>query len=383
MPRLPRVYVEGAVYYITCKGAYNEQLFGDERDYMMYQELLKKYREEYGFKLYAYCLLPQHLHLLIEPSPAAEISEIMRSLNTAYPKYFNNRYQRRGHLFRERFKACLIEKDSYLADIISHIHRNPIRLNLSTFPQEYPYSSIHLYLSNSELYPEMGAARSLFAGDSGFIVPARTDHAELDFHKRLQRGGILGSKDFARRVRQEIQKAQAAASETISAKKRHTPVITTAVMIALTVLVTAFFITRRPKVQEQAAQPAPAAPPEAKEQLALPGMIKALDNSEWQITLHSLDGQTADIRDVIRFQEGKMASAKFLKSGFKHTDYSIKQYKDKTVWETVQISRGTVASWRGEIRDETMRGILSLQSPNGGRQDFSFISTQKVEGGIR
>lgn len=374
MPRLPRVYVEGAVYYITCKGAYNERLFGDEKDYMMYQELLKKYRDEHGFKLYAYCLMPQHLHLLIEPSPAAEISEIMRSLNTAYPKYFNNRYQRRGHLFRERFKACLIEKDSYLADVISHIHRNPIRLNLAASAQEYPYSSAGLYINDSELYPEMREVRGLFADSSGFMTPTRTDHAELDFHKRLQRGGILGSKDFAKRVRKAIQEAQTASEVQIPVRKRYFPLIAVATtLVVFTAAVTAFFVAKKIRTQAPLVQPV-APQPEVKTQPALPEMLKALDNSQWQIILRSVDGQSAEMNDSIYFREGKMTSEKFLKTGFKPTDYSIKQYKDKIVWETIQAYRGTMASWRGEVRGEAMRGMLSLQSPDGSRQDFSFIS---------
>ena len=92
MPRLPRVYVEGAIYYITCRAAQNEKLFREPGDYRMYMELLEKYRKEFEFKLFGFVLLPTHLHLLIEPSREHEISELMRSINTAYPKYYNSKY---------------------------------------------------------------------------------------------------------------------------------------------------------------------------------------------------------------------------------------------------------------------------------------------------
>ena len=115
MSRLPRIHIEGVLYYVTCRGAHEQQLFEQKKDYEMYTELLAKYRKEYEFKLFGYVLLSRHIHLLIEPSERATISEIMHVLNTSYSKYFNSEHQRKGHLFRERFKTCFVEKGPYLA----------------------------------------------------------------------------------------------------------------------------------------------------------------------------------------------------------------------------------------------------------------------------
>ncbi len=126
MPRLPRIHLEKAIYYVTSKGTHNEIVFREEADYRMYLELLAKYKNQHKFKLYSYSLLPDRLHLLIETSEGASISEIMHDLNSLYTKYYNGRYVRRGHLFEARFKSVLVEKLNYLLPMTRHIHHTPL-----------------------------------------------------------------------------------------------------------------------------------------------------------------------------------------------------------------------------------------------------------------
>ena len=105
MPMLPRIYIEGSLYYVTSMGNHGENIFRDKEDYMTYLELLKKYKEQDGYKLFSFVLMPQQLNLLIEATEQATISTIMHDIASSYTKYFNNRYQRKGHLFQERFSG--------------------------------------------------------------------------------------------------------------------------------------------------------------------------------------------------------------------------------------------------------------------------------------
>ena len=108
MPRLPRIYIKGVLYYITCNGLHHQSIFKDQEDYGMFLELLKKYQDQYGIKLFSYVLLPGHLHLLVEMiGQDDDISGFMHDLNNSYTKYFNSRHNRKGHLFRSRFKAAV------------------------------------------------------------------------------------------------------------------------------------------------------------------------------------------------------------------------------------------------------------------------------------
>ena len=122
MPREPRIYIEKVLYLVTAKGDEDRDLFSDSQDYNAYLKSLSEYKEEYGFKLFAYTLLPKSLYLLIELQNNVTISQIMHDLNSRYTKTYNSRYGKKGHLFQSRFKSILIEKDDYLLRISRYIH---------------------------------------------------------------------------------------------------------------------------------------------------------------------------------------------------------------------------------------------------------------------
>ncbi|MBN2120282.1 MAG: transposase [Candidatus Omnitrophica bacterium] len=154
MPRLPRIHVEEELYYITTRGDNNQTIFKDKEDFKTYIGLLKKYKEQYGFKLFSFSLLCNHLHLLIELTSGVTISDIMHDINNTYIKYFNSRYNRGGHLLQERFRMVLVEKKSYLAYMTAYIHRNPYHLGLSSEAKDYKYTSLPLYLKDESLENE-------------------------------------------------------------------------------------------------------------------------------------------------------------------------------------------------------------------------------------
>src|SRR3989338_613010 len=110
MGRMKRISFPGALFHITVRGNNKEKIFIDDRDYQRYFELLKRYKEEFAFHLYAYVLMPNHTHLLIQIGEKADISRIMQSINTAYTKFFVLKYKRIGHLFQGRFHIILVDK---------------------------------------------------------------------------------------------------------------------------------------------------------------------------------------------------------------------------------------------------------------------------------
>ena len=369
MARLPRVNVEGAIYYVTCRGAYNEKLFPEEKDYVMYIELLEKYKKELNFKLFSYVLLPQHLHLLVEPNESTGISDIMRSLNTAYSKWFNSAYYRRGHLFRERFKAIIVEKEPYLLRLSAHIHRNPLRLGLVQNPDEYPYSSCMSYLCKQipAGWEEIDEILKPLAETPymDYLLKGYDDTPE--FRRRLQRGGILGSKEFRMKVNDEIKNSREIAQAQQPEESRR-PVL--AILLSIFLLLGIFsilhFFIFAPEIEktEQA----------INKELVPVVKKKILDDTEWEVKFKPLNTEGVSFTDKLTFSGGKFISTKFSFAGFLATDYSVVTESDKIVWETFQSSQETSASWRGEVRDKKMQGIFSLMAPGGKRQDFSFRS---------
>jgi len=147
--KIPKGYIENAIYYITTRGDHEESIFVDEQDYIAYIDLVKHYKKQYGFKLYAFTLLCNHLHLLIELNKDVTVSQIMHDINSNYTKHFNSRHQRKGHLFQERSKMVVLEKDAYLLQVMTYIHLNPVKLGAVRDAKEYKYSSHALYLLDS------------------------------------------------------------------------------------------------------------------------------------------------------------------------------------------------------------------------------------------
>ena len=230
MTKIPRIHIEGAVYYVTARGDHNENIFQDENDYLAYLGLLKKYKEQYGFKLFALCLMPNHLHLLIELKEGLTISEIMHDLNANYTKYFNGKYVRKGHLFQERYKMNLIEKNSYLLYIMADLHLNPKVMGLVEEAKDYPYSTYLYYTQEAknliteglDIKDEVGEALG-YLGErtyTDYLAGMVRDEMKIfadDLHKKI----ILGSGEFVEAVRLKITKqAQLAEQQTPHAAAR-------------------------------------------------------------------------------------------------------------------------------------------------------------------
>ncbi|RKY29549.1 MAG: hypothetical protein DRP74_08690 [Candidatus Omnitrophota bacterium] len=157
--RKPRIHQENTVYYVSVRAGGNELLFREEADYEFFLKVMKERQEKYNFKLYAWCLLPQHYHFLLEPQVKnATVSKIMQAINTSYSLYFNKKYNRTGHLTSGRFRAKVFDnKDAGLLDKAIHLQLNPLSLGITQRLEDYKWNSYREYaqienldLSNQE-----------------------------------------------------------------------------------------------------------------------------------------------------------------------------------------------------------------------------------------
>ncbi len=146
MARRPRVEFPGALYHVISRGNHGQNVFRAPADYGRYGDLLERYQARYDFLLYAYVLMPTHMHLLLETGETP-LSKIMQGLQQSYTLYFNRRYQVSGHLFQGRYKALLCQKDAYLLELVRYLHLNPVRARLVQAPEAYRWSSHRAYLA--------------------------------------------------------------------------------------------------------------------------------------------------------------------------------------------------------------------------------------------
>ena len=207
MARRPRIEFEGAFYHVITRGNQRQRVFKTEKDYAKYLEILADYKDRYEYFLYAYVLMNNHVHLLME-TQVAPLSKILQGINQRYTLYFNRKYRTVGHLFQGRYKAILCDKDEYLLSIIKYIHLNPVRAEVAKSPEEYRWSSHHIYTGNADekgivdteevlrIFSEnIIRARSQYKDYMGEDSVVRKEHIYGTIDQR-----VLGDERFAERV---------------------------------------------------------------------------------------------------------------------------------------------------------------------------------------
>lgn len=143
MARPLRIEFAGALYHITARGNERKAIYFDDQDRRGFLELLGHVCKRCGWVCHAYCLMTNHYHLLIE-TPDGNLSRGMRQLNGEYTRYVNRNYSRVGHLFQGRYKAILVQKESYLLELSRYVVLNPVRAGMVELPGDWKWSS---YLS--------------------------------------------------------------------------------------------------------------------------------------------------------------------------------------------------------------------------------------------
>jgi putative transposase len=146
MARRTRIFASGLLYHVIVRGNQRRKTFHCVDDYKAYLDRLEKYRAKCHVRIYAYCLMPNHVHLLIETG-ATPLAKFMQGVQQSYTQYFNRSYRKVGHLFQGRYKAIICHRDKYLLALVRYIHLNPVRAKLATRPERYLYSGHHSYLT--------------------------------------------------------------------------------------------------------------------------------------------------------------------------------------------------------------------------------------------
>jgi putative transposase len=149
MARKPRIEFEGALYHVITRGNQRQRVFKDMGDHWRYLKILADYKIRYEYALYAYVLMSNHVHLLIE-TRETPLSKILQGINQSYTMYFNRKYGTVGHLFQGRYKAILCDKDAYLLSLVKYIHLNPMRVGVVKEVEKYPWSSHRVYIERAE-----------------------------------------------------------------------------------------------------------------------------------------------------------------------------------------------------------------------------------------
>lgn len=161
MPRAARTKTNNSVFHIMIHSLSEINLFNDSEDKDVYLSLIKKAKTKFHFKVYAFCLMNTHAHLVFD-SFGSDISKVMHYINLCYSIYYNNKYSRSGPVFRDRFKSKIIDSYKYLINVCAYIHANPKDLLKSQDSLlDYPYNSLIDYIKGCNRFEIL---------DSAFII---------------------------------------------------------------------------------------------------------------------------------------------------------------------------------------------------------------------
>ena len=174
MPRVPRKKSETGIYHIIVRGINQQDIFHDDKDFRKYLEAIKQISLESNITILGYCLMNNHVHILIKENDT-NISVFMKRLGVSYAYWYNRKYERSGHVFQDRFKSECIEDDRYLLTVIRYIHRNPIKAAIVNQPEQYQWSSCTAYYN--------GKSQVVNGIDTRLILGVFSDNEELAIKK--------------------------------------------------------------------------------------------------------------------------------------------------------------------------------------------------------
>jgi REP element-mobilizing transposase RayT len=204
MSRKPRIHFSGAIYHVMLRGNGGRDIFSSSADRSKMLFLLQEGVERFGHRIHAFCLMSNHVHLVMEVGEIP-LSKIIQNLSFRYTRYVNAINKESGHLFQGRYKAILIDADSYLLQLVRYIHCNPVRAKLVRHCEEFQWSSHGAYSGNvsipwltTDLVWRQFADQphKAIMGYNDFVRQGESEERRRDFHSGSSEGRILGDDVF-------------------------------------------------------------------------------------------------------------------------------------------------------------------------------------------
>ncbi|KAA6186723.1 transposase [Thiohalocapsa marina] len=204
MARIARVVVPGLPHHITQRGNRGESTFFDDTDYVAYRDLLAASCRRCGTEIWAYCLMPNHVHLVMVPTTEDGLRCALGETHRRYTRMINARQDWCGHLWQERFHSFVMDEPHLLA-ASRYVERNPVRAGLCATPEQWPWSSARAHLSGED--DALVRVRPLLdlVGDwAGFLADTDAEEDPEQFHRHSRTGRPLGSNAFVTDVENRL-----------------------------------------------------------------------------------------------------------------------------------------------------------------------------------
>jgi REP element-mobilizing transposase RayT len=201
MPRTARKISETGIYHVMLRGINRQNIFEDDQDRLYFMSVLASCKKVSGFRLHAFVLMSNHIHLLLEPLDEA-LDMIFRRIGTRYAVWYNRKYQRAGHLFQDRFRSENVSTVQYYQTVLRYILQNPMKAGMEKHPGEYRWSSYTAYEKGQGIVTDTQYAVELFGGRETLIQYLKQDNDDTVMDEENHDWRLRD--DAARRIMRQI-----------------------------------------------------------------------------------------------------------------------------------------------------------------------------------
>ena len=198
MPRIARSVAVDYPHHVTQRGNNRAVVFLDDEDRWFYFNILKRYSDKYKLEIWAYCLMGNHVHLLVVPREENSLARGIGLTNMIYTQHLNRRLSNSGRVWQNRFFSCAVEKDSYLWSVARYIERNPVKAGILERAEDYPWSSAraHLFGYTDHLLSGETWLRDTERNEYGEFFKQDSEEVEKTIRQRTSNGRPLGGDKF-------------------------------------------------------------------------------------------------------------------------------------------------------------------------------------------
>lgn len=205
MPRIARVVIPGLPYHITQRGNFGINVFDNDQDRRQYIEWLSEYARKFGTRIWAYCLMANHVHFIVVPKSEGSLAQTFNAAHMRYSQYFNAKHSRKGHLWQGRFFSCVLENQHLMA-AMRYVERNPVRAAIVTKAADYPWSSAlaHVERIHDPLLSPDCPVLEEFSNWSDFLISDDDEPWLQNLRLATRTGRPMGSDSFILKIESQL-----------------------------------------------------------------------------------------------------------------------------------------------------------------------------------
>ena len=207
MPRRARVVWPGYVYHVTQRGNNRQYIFKENDDYILYLKWVEEYRQKYKAEIYAYCLMGNHVHFILEPIKRDSLEKMFRAVHTRYAQYFNYKSKTSGHVWQGRFYSCVLH-GSYIKDAVRYVELNPVRAKMVHLAWQYAWSSARAHMGKKYRWIKLADTKGLLGINDWKDFLLEGDSIEINNHIRelTKKNLALGPMSFIMELEQKLMR---------------------------------------------------------------------------------------------------------------------------------------------------------------------------------